>query len=110
MSADNGIYIGVFPTTEGGTEYRVIHTIAIDNVAWGNTQQQDAYRALYFGGEGVFITGDHQLAVQEASRKEQVILNDEYCPVLEYGVNTITFDRPLVAMTEAQALSILEVG
>ena len=33
MSADNGIYIGEFPTATDGKEWRVIHAQAIENNA-----------------------------------------------------------------------------
>jgi hypothetical protein len=107
MSADNGIYIGSFPTQDGSTEYRVIHAQAIENVDYGSTQEQDAYRFLYFGGAEVFKTLDETAALAEAHRQEAEILADPFCAVLEYGVNTLTFDRPLVMMTEDEAEKIL---
>lgn len=106
MSADNGIYIGCFPL-EGKTEYRVIHAQAIDNVDYGSPQEQDAMRASYFGGEEVFKTFDKTAAILEAHRMEEEIISDDFCSYLEYGVNTLAFDRPLVPMTEEEIKKII---
>lgn len=107
MSADNGIYIGVFPTEGGEVEYRVIHAQAIDNVDFGSTQEQDAYRASYFGGPNVFATKDKTAALLEASRKADEITSDDFCGILEYGIQTLPFDRPLVSMTQEEIKTVL---
>ena len=107
MSADNGIYIGCFPIENGSIEYRVIHDQAIDNVNYGSKLEQDAFRFLYFGEKHVFQTLDKDAAMAEAHRIEEEILNDDYCRVLEYGITTLVFDRPLIMMSVEKANEIL---
>lgn len=35
MSADNGIYVLATPDNNGGTEYRISHLQAVENMDWG---------------------------------------------------------------------------
>lgn len=35
MSADNGVYVLATPDDNGGTEYRIAHLQAIENIDWG---------------------------------------------------------------------------
>lgn len=95
MSADNGIYIGIFPTTDGGKEYRVIEASAIDNVNCGTEEYQDHMRLLYFG-KAKSLPG-FVSAITEAFK-----LKEEY-PILEYGINELEFDRPLLNKTIEEA-------
>ena len=108
MSADNGIYVGCFPKTENlhnvklhpvDCEYRVIHASAIDNLAYFT----DAEQALKYEGENpreIFILyKDSEILTEEqahskAFEMEREILSDEYFPVLEYGISTLTFKHP----------------
>lgn len=86
MSADNGIYIGWF----GDKEYRVIHAQAIGNVFY-----PDGENALeierYFGPAHVFHSSED--AQRQAFKMEDEIMSDKYCPILEYGINTIKFSK-----------------
>src|SRR5271157_3513136 len=102
MSADNGIYIGKFPIqdekSQGSTgyEYRVIHAQAIDNISFFSDKKLEEKfkgenpRAIveYFGRAEVFT---EKQAQDKAFEMEEEILNDEYCPILEYGISTLTF-------------------
>jgi len=90
MSADNGIYIGKFPTKDGWIEYRVIEAAAIENVADGNRMEQDAYRALYFGQAPA--TRSEDMALYWAKEKSKQFYT-------EYGIKVLDFDRPLVDMS-----------
>lgn len=104
MSADNGIYIGKFPKTtniQDGFEFRVIHAQAIDNISLfpdGYEQKEQEFKGEnprsiveYFGQTEIL---DELSAQQKAFKMEQEILNDDYCPILEYGISTITFTQP----------------
>ena len=99
MSADNGIYIAEFPKEDGTIEYRVAHAQAIENVDYGTTQEQDAYRAAIFGEARCFSNKDD--AILFAHKEE------ESYDILEYGVSRIRFDRPLVNMTKDQIKDVL---
>lgn len=99
MSADNGIYIGRFPIEEGNSqiEYRVIHEQAIDNINYNPGENHSA--AYENPREIVSYFGDtkpmtEQEAVKEAFNIEAEILKSE-CPIIEYGISTITFQHPL---------------
>lgn len=78
MSADNGVYIGIFPTANGDKEYRVTHAQAIDNV------ECDEYVRGYFENAECFQSIAD--AVTRAQAIEAEILNDPICPICEYGV------------------------
>lgn len=96
MSADNGIYIAKFPKAEGGFEWRVIHAQAIENCDDSPNYSQeltDAYRTVYFAGAESFDT--EEAADAKARQMEAEVLADDFCPILEYGVCSFEFDRPL---------------
>lgn len=95
MSADNGVYIAKFPLVNGGFEYRVAHAMAIENVDCDIEQMQDVYRVLIWGDAESF--SDETEAWNQAR-----LLASEY-EILEYGVQQLTFDRPLPAMTRKEA-------
>ena len=106
MAADNGIYIGVFPTTEG-KEFRVIHAQAIENcddIAFDGTsrtqEEVDAYRVMYFGSAKPFKTIEE--ARTEAWRLHDEIMSSDF-PVLEYGISEIEFTRPLQSIPPEKA-------
>jgi len=104
MSADNGIYIGSFPTVDGGKEYRVIHAQAIDNCEDHSQfpqQLTDAYRVLYYGGSPVLDLD--QAWARARTLYEQVM---QESGVLEYGISTIDYDRhfPTLSQQEAQRI------
>jgi len=81
MSADNGIYI--LQTKDG---YRVVHAQAIENIYDGDGFNLQAV-ADYFGKSNVLVT--EQEAWGEAKILYDEIMNDDYCPILEYGVQFI---------------------
>jgi len=101
MSADNGIYIGVFPTerNDQSREYRVIEAQAIDNLDFFPDEETEKKfngenpRSIveYFGHAEVFH--DLALAEKKAFSIEKEIA-DSYCPILEYGISTIRFAHP----------------
>ena len=86
MSADNGIYIGHF--ADG--KIRVIHAQAFENVYYPDGENA-AEIVRYFKNAPVFDSLD--AAQKEAFKIEQRILNDEYCPILEYGINSVKFSK-----------------
>ena len=59
MSSDNGIYIGSFPTINGGVEYRVIHAQAIENCT------------------------DKNSALKRANEIHDEIMADDFCHIIE---------------------------
>lgn len=99
MSSDNGVYCGVFPTSSGAKEYRVIYAQAIDNVDFGDQEMQDNTRVSYFGNAVSF--GTLELAMEEASFLANKVL-DEF-GLLEYGISVLEFDRPLLNKTVEEA-------
>lgn len=99
MSADNGIYIGVFPTGAGEREYRVIHAQAIEDCDYGNEEMQDHYRLVYFGSAKATPSRDEAWSLAREMADE--ILSDY--GVLEYGVSETHFERPLISKTVAEA-------
>lgn len=97
MSADNGIYIGRFPKTETTPEdyeYRVIHATAIENLHWTptDTLEENSREIVAYYKSASVITQDE--AQKKAFELEKEILADDFCPVLEYGINTLTFQHP----------------
>lgn len=96
MSADNGIYIGRFPTADGGMEYRVIHAQAIENVDYGTEEEQDLYRVLYFGSDS---THPPSVFTSRDEAYDYAHLIAEGYDILEYGVSELTFSRPLIPLS-----------
>ena len=98
MSADNGIYILKTPKDNNeGFEYRVIHAQAIENIYWDDVNGYDYENPNpvilmdYFGNAPVLTEKE---ATQLVFKMEKEVLEDDFCPVLEYGINTITFPKP----------------
>jgi hypothetical protein len=86
MSADNGIYIAEFP----GPIYRVIEASAIENCYDAedfSTEEIDENRQDYFRNCEVFISE------REALNEAEII--SDLVGWTEYGIQRITFDRPL---------------
>lgn len=90
MSADNGIYVAVFPLGNS-LEYRVTEgsatSIIESNLTDIDTVRQDEIRLEIFKDAKIFR--DRLEALNYAYE-----LSGEY-PETEYGVNLITYDRPL---------------
>jgi hypothetical protein len=95
MSADNGIYIAKFPTTTGGVEYRVTHAQAIENTDY------EEYVRSYFEDAAAFDNVSE--AREHAFALEAEILADDYCPILEYGICSLEFPKPLTEYPKAPA-------
>lgn len=93
MSADNGIYIGRFPKTPGSTEYeyRTIHAQAIDNVFFQEPEGNPYFVVEYF--KEAEPTSEAE-ALNRAFAMEREILEDEMCPILEYGISNLRFPHP----------------
>lgn len=104
MSADNGIYVGTFPT-QGGKEYRVIHAQAIDNVDYGDQEMQDNTRVAYFGDAVSF--GNLDDAMEEAKFLADKEIKET--GILEYGISILDFERPLLNKTVEEADAWLKV-
>ena len=97
MSADNGIYILMTPSSKSGEifEYRVIEAQAIDNIFYENPEGNPEQIISYFGKCIVYYSSDQAQFAAEALYAK--ILNDDFCPYLEYGIQVIelkkTFDE-----------------
>lgn len=81
MSADNGIYI--LQTRDG---YRVVHAHAIENIYDGKLIDLQTL-VNYFGRCNVLRT--EQEAWGEAKILYDEIMDDDFCPIIEYGVQFI---------------------
>lgn len=91
MSADNGIYI-----LKMKDQSRVIHAQAIENLFWsletfGQTENLISTRILLYYNNAKSMTFEE--AMLKAFEMEKEILNDDYCPILEYGISTFTIDK-----------------
>lgn len=81
MSADNGIYI--LQTRDG---YRVVHAQAIENIYDGDKFNL-IWIAEYWGKCNLLKT--EQEAWGEAKKLYDEIMDDDFCPIIEYGVQFI---------------------
>jgi hypothetical protein len=93
MSADNGIYIGIFPEQDG-KEYRVIHAQAIENLNF-DPDTDDGFNSLwvcmlYAQAPEFFSYSDAMNHVFEIERE----IMSSMCPVIEYGIVDIDFQYP----------------
>ena len=88
MSADNMVAILKTPNGKDGFEYRVTHVQAIENITYNNPKGNPKQVVNYFGKCKVFT--DKNKAYQLANSIEKEILDDDFCPILEYGINEIT--------------------
>ena len=88
MSADNGIYIGWFG--KENKEFRVIHAQAVENLYYRNGENAVAI-VDYFKNAAAF--DNLEAAQKEAFRQKEEILNDDFCPILEYGICSLKFSR-----------------
>jgi len=88
MSADNGIYI--LRALDG---FRVTSAQAIDNIYWwGDEQRTEINPEIlieYFGDCKVYQTDKE--ALQKAEQLYDEIMNDDYCPICEYGICYIDY-------------------
>lgn len=97
MSADNGIYILKSPKDNGdGFEFRVTHAQAIENIYWNPDANEEGpdvnpKSLIDYFGECELLT--EQDAQDKALAIEKEILDDDFCPILEYGINTLEVPR-----------------
>ena len=106
MSADNGIYILESPSKDGNSkEYRVTHATAIDNITYDVPPGEfnDEQLISYFGDCKVL---DRETARKLAFSTEDKILANDFCPILEYGINTIKMHRPFPTKIKAERMDI----
>ena len=100
MSADNGIYILVSPVENVhgkkiGEEARVIHATGIENINYDDGTLVDGFNPEQLTEYFKFaepMTVDN--AEKKAFEMAEGVANDEFCPVLEYGVCTINLTHP----------------
>ena len=107
MSADNCVAVASFPTIDGNKEYRVVHAQAIENCDDDSRWQQkltDAMRVSYFGKSIVYTT--EAAALSRAKEIYDEIMADDFCPICEYGIISIAYDRPFPTMTQKEAEDI----
>ena len=108
MSADNGIYI-----LNLKDQSRVIHTTNIEDLCWS---------FLTFGLIDDFVPTrivERYAGVTPQTRKEaqnmafemeEEILNDDFCPILEYGIQSFNIDKTWdEVVKEAKELAVLEL-
>lgn len=84
MSADNGIYIHKFRNG-----WAVIEAQAIDNIYWQRGKKKYNYNILYqyFKNAPRFKTRTE--AFEHAGKLYDEIMNDDFCPICEYGINFV---------------------
>jgi hypothetical protein len=89
MSADNGIYI--LQSKDG---FRIAHAQAIENIYW-NFEKKELTDEInpkilydYFHKSPVFKTVEE--VTKEAIRIYEEIIQDDFCPIVEYGICDIT--------------------
>jgi hypothetical protein len=91
MSADNGIYI-----LEMKDQARVIHAQAIENLWWSDKTKQMEDEMVsssivdYYGG-AIPMTSEE--ARNKAFEMEEEIMNDDFCPILKYGIRTFYINK-----------------
>jgi hypothetical protein len=100
MSADNGIYVFVSPTSTG-REYRVAHAQAIDNIDYfeEGTPECEAMEVVYFGSAK--ICKSHNEAMEEAINELKKV------PFTEYGISFLPESKrsfPTMSLEEANFL------
>ena len=99
MSADNGVYLLKTPKDKDDTnsfEFRVRHAQAIENIFWHpdiNDYSEDANPEILMGYFEKCEVLTEEDARQKAFEMEQEILNDDFCPILEYGIRTIELEH-----------------
>ena len=97
MSADNGIYLLKTPKDGGeACDYRVIHAQDIDSIYWNEKTSDYGLNVNpkilmdYFGDAPCL---SEEEARNKASEMADEIMNDDYCPYLEYGIQIIELDH-----------------
>lgn len=91
MSADNGIYL-----LEMKDQWRVIHAQAIENLHWSNIDNDyaDDYNSVRIVELYRKVTPmNEEEALKEAQRLYEEIMDDDFCPILEYGIVHLFVDK-----------------
>jgi hypothetical protein len=107
MSADNGVYVGVFKDEQGNLTYRVTHAQAIENCDHSEdfpAELTHASRVSYFGNSEVFT--DLTRALEKADEIYQEVA-DEGFPI-EYGICVCEYNEPFPNMTVQEAAEFEE--
>lgn len=84
MSADNGIYI--LHTKDG---YRVTHAQAIENINYMPDKTGFNLRILYQYFSQSDCYKEKKDATDKAVELYEEIINDDFCPICEYGISFI---------------------
>ena len=108
MSADNGIYI-----LNLKDQSRVIHSQCIEDLCWSfltfeliNDFVPTRVIERYVGTTPL----TRKEAQDEAFKMEKEILSDDFCPILEYGINSFDLDKTWEEVVkEAKELAVLEL-
>jgi hypothetical protein len=98
VSADNGIYI-LETGTGPSREYRVKHLQAVEDLMWDEgigdySENADIHieNARKMWADCTVITSRRE-AFQEAQKLFDEIMQDDFCPIVEYGIQTIPVPR-----------------
>ena len=96
MSADNGIYILQTMGKQGGFEYRVSHCQNIEDIHWND--KQHCHMSGYLNSEIVQqrfghskVYTDKQSALNKAHEIYDEIMQDDFCQVVEYGIQILDY-------------------
>ena len=100
MSVDNCVVILQTPKVNDiGYEFRITQAQAIDNIYWNdetkdytNEDGNPKQVISYFGKCEVFT--DIQKAWAKAQIESRKVLEDDFCPILEYGIQFIRLPHP----------------
>ena len=108
MSADNGIYI-----LEMKDQARVIHAQAIENLWWSDLSNREVTnmvptRIVEYYGSAEPMTIDE--AYDKAKDIYDEIMNDDFCPIVEYGICRFKIKKTWVQIVkEAKRLAPREI-
>ena len=108
MSADNGIYI-----LNLKDQSRVIHSQNIEDLCWsfltfGLIDDFVPTRIVERYCSAIPLT--RKEAQSKAFEMEEEILNDDFCPILEYGIQSFNIDKTWdEVVKEAKELAVLEL-
>lgn len=97
MSSDNGLYILATRGKLMFPEYRVTHAQAIENINWNPDESGFNLLTLwqYFKDSNVYFERDKAWSKARAMHNE--IMEDDYCPIVEYGIceiNALNIEFP----------------
>ncbi len=108
---NTGIYVGVFPGTDGAKEYRVCYAEMLENTFEGTLTETgrqitkevaDAERYFYFGESPVFSNED------DAWKHARERHNQAVSRLLWWGVYQVNYDRPFPERSDIAAREIMK--